>query len=216
MQFGSKFVDNLNKARTLFALFFLFAQAGQLVTARSTFAVYSELQTGIGIISSAEKYFGVAGSGGLGFSGGLHLYGNLFGKPGMAWQWGIANRLTTGNLDGASLAMLTHNLATRIEFYRFYIGGGFSPFGWKSTDGISGLKPNSGVKTFFLEGGLIWKIVPEYQICATVAYEFPYLTFVPTNMEYGLRFRFHFGNPEDSSKKEKDWDGWRYPFGFMR
>ena len=110
--------------------------------------------------------------------------------------------------------MFTPNIAARFEFWRFYVGGGYAP------KVLIDFKPYQGSTAYFMEGGLIWKVIPEFQIAATIALEYG----IPASggvspspsTEYGLRFRFPL-NPNDySGGKGVNFDGFRYPFGIMK
>ena len=80
--------------------------------------------------------------------------------------------------------------------------------------------PYSGAFSYYAEGGLIWRVVPEFQIClsATMEYGRPPSGNVSPNpaMEYGLRFRFPLDPKEFGAASGVEWDGFRYPFGIMR
>ncbi len=121
---------------------------------------------------------------------------------------------TTPKLD---LAMLSTNIAMRFEFYRFYVGGGYAPFTLAGTSGPTSFHTNPTATTYFLEGGVIWRVVPELQIVATYAMEYGISPKSPSpGTEYGLRFRFPispYASAQDASGK---FDGFRYPFGFMK
>lgn len=195
-----------------------------LIPIHSPQAAYTELQTGFGIIQTPDQFFNTtnAGSTGLGFSGGLHFYFEPLQSKFLSWHIGLANRLTLGTSSNTSqaLAMGSHHIATRLEFGRFFIGGGYAPFTWAGTDGITSLKPNSGASSYFLEAGAIWRVVPEFFICAVVSYEFGMPASLAINpssaiaSEYGLRFRFPLSIGRER-KQDFEWDGWRYPFGVM-
>ena len=119
------------------------------------------------------------------------------------------------------LAMTSTNIAMRFELYRFYVGGGYSPINLASTSGPLKLHTNSNVTSFFLEGGLIWRVVPELQIVLTYAREYGIIpgggAHSPTpGTEYGLRFRFPLSPYASVGDASGKFDGFRYPFGFMK
>ena len=114
----------------------------------------------------------------------------------------------------------------RIEFYRFYIGTGITPFAATRVSpapGIDSLIPVSGVLPFFLEGGLEWKMIPDFHLnlgaTAHGALAGGAFTMFPS-YEFSLQFRFLFSiggksaaEARSSSGGAGKFDGWRYPFG---
>ena len=95
---------------------------------------------------------------------------------------------------------------------------GAAPVAYGSTNGVSSLKPVRSTFSYFLEAGAIWRVVPEFQIVAAAGFEVGMKSGYasPTNLEYGLRFRFPLSPKDDSMAKGVKWDGFRYPFGVMR
>ena len=188
---------------------------------------YTELGTSLGKLSSFDQFFGLATSGttsNMGFCGSFSFYMPVTSPRNFFhFELGLQNRMyfVSNTTPQMNLAMLTTNIAMRFELSRFFVGGGYAPFTLDSISGLSGLKRNSNVTSFFLEGGVIWRVVPELQIVATYAREYGILPGGGSRSpspatEYGLRFRFPlspYSSPSDASSK---FDGFRYPFGFMK
>ncbi len=191
-----------------------------------TQAAYIDVGTSLGSISSPSGFFNSLGSSSsnTGFVGSL---GGYFGLNSLSsvvrFQLGVQNKLSIASLEATSeqLASLTHHLALRIELARFYVGAGYAPIAWRSENGrgLASLTRAQGASAQFFEGGIIWNMVPEFQICAHFGAE----TLNPgsggtsaTVTEYGLRFRFTLNPSEVTKSGSKSWDGFRYPFGIMR
>jgi hypothetical protein len=176
---------------------------------------YFEVGTSVGTLKNGDAFFNKSGSSssGLGFIGSFNFYVPITSLKRMIHlDLGIQNRFTiASNANGDSFQMVTPNLALRIEIWRLYVGGGYAPVA------IGG---NPGASAYFGEGGLIWKVIPEFQIAATAALEFgtPKAGGTSPNpiMEYGLRFRFPINPKEVAGGSGVDFDGFRYPFGFMK
>lgn len=196
------------------------AQAG-------TGSAYTELGASLGHISSGDQYFGLssgASSTNSGFAGSISLYVPVTPtRLPIHLDLGLQNRMYFLSIDTpqTNLAMLSTNVSARINLLsRFYVGGGYAPITFKSTNGPLGLRNNANVTSYFFEGGAIWRVVPELQIAATFAMEYGMTGSGAQSpspaREYGLRFRlplFPYSSKEDASGK---FDGFRYPFGFMK
>jgi hypothetical protein len=118
--------------------------------------------------------------------------------------------------------MGSSELATRLQVGRFYVGAGYAPLTYvtKPDQGITSLHVNSGTRAYFFEGGLIWRLIPELQIALTYSREYELSqnpgSGTPVVAEYGLRFRFPLNPSEYEHAGKVDFDGFRYPFGFMK
>ncbi len=193
---------------------------GLLSSFPASASLYIEAGTSIGKLSNGDTYFNQSGANGSAFIGSLSVYFPITSERNFFhFDLGLQNRLTTASSSaGTSLAMLTPNLSTRLEIYRFFVGGGFAPTTLSSSSGITALKPYSSTHSYFLEGGAIWWVIPEFQIVAAAGLEFesaPGGAKGPNNTEYGLRFRFPL-NPKENPRGGVKFDGFRYPFGFMK
>lgn len=186
---------------------------------------YIEAGTSLGTIQSGDQYFQKPGSktGVSSFVGSLSLYFTL--PPFLNFTHfdvGLQNRFSIGSSSSTpanSLAMITPNLAVRYEFWRFFAGAGFAPITFGSANGISSVRIRSDTYSYFLEGGLIWRVVPEFQIALAVGIERGVVRAQgasPTVGEYGLRFRFPINPKDDAVGKRVKFDGFRYPFGVMK
>lgn len=140
------------------------------------------------------------------------------------FELGLLDRLTKSSTSGANsspLAMNTLNVGMRFEFWRFFVGGGYGFFNMvsKSGSGTSGLRAYSGASSYYFEGGVIWRVIPEFQIVLDGSAEFGKISsgISPApSLNYGLAFRFPFNPKEGGSSKSVQFDGFRYPFGFMK
>jgi hypothetical protein len=194
-----------------------------LLTGSARANSYIEGGVATGTMKNAGNFFSQSsvGSTGLGFIGSLSVYKPFTSERHFYHlEFGIQNRFTTATDTNTkkSLAMFTPNLALRLEFFRFYVGGGYAPLVFGSASGATSLHTIQSAHSDFIEGGVIWRVIPELQISAGAALEFgsPKGSGTsPTITEYGLRFRFPF-NPKDNSKKSVQYDGFRYPFGVMK
>ncbi len=190
--------------------------------------LYTEMGASAGKISGATDYFGLGASddssSNLGFMGSFSLY--IQSSPNrfpVKLFLGLQNRIYFVSLDTPSttLTMDTLNLAARVEFWnRFYAGAGYAPVTFKSTNGPMGLRNGGTATAYFFEGGLIWRVIPELQIALTYSMEYGLLAngvHSPSPAtEYGLRFRFPIFPYESKNGAAGDFDGFRYPFGFMK
>ena len=189
---------------------------------------YGELGTSLGKISNGNTYFGLASgaeSSNSGFMGSFNFYVPITPtRFPVQFQLGLANRLTLVSITNPqnNLSMLTSNIALRFEIaVRFYIGGGYSPLNLRSTDGPLKLMNNAGSTSYFYEVGLIWRVVPELQIAATYSLEYGLAAAGGSRSpspasEYGLRFRFPLFPYDSKNAVGSSFDGFRYPFGFMK
>ena len=184
---------------------------------------YFDVGTSIGTVSNGDTFFQQTTVSGSSFVGSFNFYIPVTSQNNFAHiDLGLQNRLTSfTTASSQALAMASTSLAIRIEFWRFYAGAGYAPltFTSKPGAGIMGLQTNSGATAYFGEAGVLWRVVPEFQIALTYALEYG----VPksgsgllTSSEMGLRFRFPMSPKEGGGKSEVKFDGFRYPFGFMK
>jgi hypothetical protein len=187
---------------------------------------YFELGTSLGKLSSYDQFFGqttTGNSSNLGFCGSLSFYVPVTSPKNIIHlDLGLQNRMyfVSNSSPQTDLAMVSVNIAARLEFYRFFVGAGYSPLSLVSTSGPLSLHSNSGATGYFGEGGVIWRVVPELQIVATYAMEYG-TTSAGTKSpspasEYGLRFRFPISPYKSAGDASDKFDGFRYPFGIMR
>ncbi len=137
----------------------------------------------------------------------------------MHFELGLQNRMYFVSTPSPQMdiTMLTTNIAMRFELYRFFVGAGYAPFTLASASGPMSIHTNPNVTTFFLEGGAVWRVVPELQIVATYAMEYGATPKSPSpGTEYGLRFRFPFSPYDSVGDASSKFDGFRYPFGIMK
>jgi hypothetical protein len=184
---------------------------------------YFEVGTSLGSVSNGDAYFQQTAVSGSSFVSSFNFYVPLTPVNYLAHvDLGLQNRLTSFTpANSESLAMASTNLAMRVEFWRFYAGGGYSPLTFLSSPGggITGLHSYKGSSAYFWELGVIWRIIPEFQIALCYGRESVRPKGGGTSLsssEYGLRFRFPLSPKEGGSKGEVKFDGFRYPFGFMK
>jgi len=184
-------------------------------------STYVELGASLGSLSTANSYFGLPASVSFnnGFCGGVSFYVPVTSpKNFFHFELGVQDRMYFLS-DSASkdLAMDTINIAARFEIYRFFIGAGYAPIDLASTNGPTALAVKSGSTSWFGEGGYIWRVVPELQIVAAFAMEYGLSPHSPSPAtEYGLRFRFPLSPYSSAGDASSKFDGYRYPFGFMK
>lgn len=162
-----------------------------------------------------ESGFGIAqasGSSEYGFTGSFSFYAPVTSlKRFFHLDLGLQNRYTSAG----DVTLISPSAALRLEISRFYVGGGYAPIPFGGTSGFSKLSQ----ATYFAEAGLIWRVIPEFQITLNYAREYGAPTGV-TNpnpiSEYGFSFRFPISPKEVAGGKGVDFDGFRYPFGFMK
>ena len=186
---------------------------------------YFEAGAALGDVKNGDEFFNLpnSNSDSFGFVGSFSFYAPVTSlKHFWHLELGLQNRVSTfTNSDSKSFAMLSPNLSARLEFSRFYVGAGYAPitFASKGDSGISGLTRRTDAVSYFFEGGLIWRIIPEFQIAFTYALEYG-AAFGPAlnsrGSEYGLRFRFPLFPKELTKGSGADFDGFRYPFGVMK
>ncbi len=184
---------------------------------------YFEFGLGAANLKNAGGYFGTPASGTLGFAGNLSGYYPVTRTSGIARvDLGIQGRLSnTTSVSGNTLTFGSMNLATRLEFWRFFVGAGYSPVSFFNTNdmGILGLHRRPGGSSYFAEGGVFWRVIPEFQILFTGALEVgnsPSGASPSPITEYSIRFRFPFQPKDSGVGKKSDFDGYRYPFGIMK
>jgi len=185
-------------------------------------STYFEFGLGVGTFKKADSYFGTSVSNAGGFAGNFSAYWPLTYLGNLARiDFGLQNRISCGtDTSGGSLTFGSVNLATRIEFWRFFVGAGASPITFFNTNqkGILGLHPQAGTYSYFVEGGALWRVVPEFQIIASAALETASVSSAlsPSPItEFSLRFRFPL-NPKEFTGRGSSFDGYRYPFGIMK
>ncbi len=204
-------------------LLFLWASLGTPSAQAFLFAPYVEFGLGSSKIKNGDTFFNLSGahSPSTGLGENLSFYvpvtplrfiGHL--------EVGLQNRIATGTaFTGQYLDTCNPHFALRVEIWRFYAGGGYAPFTYSSTDGISHLTNNQLSQTYFTEFGAIWRVTPEFQITANLSNEYE-IPKVPGNRmaisHYGIGFRFPLFPKESTGTAGRDFDGFRYPFGFMR
>jgi hypothetical protein len=185
-------------------------------------ALYFEAGTGIGSLSSGDSYFGVPTAQTSNFSASFSAYTPVTRQYPLGHiAMGLHSRATAGSaVSGTSLAFGSFNLALRVEFWRFFVGAGYSPISYisKSGEGFLGLKGRRESCSYFIETGAIWRVIPEFQIIAAFSLETGLTQAVrsPIITEYGLRFRFPLSPKESTSGSGRSFDGYRYPFGIMK
>ena len=185
-------------------------------------APYFEFGLGVATFKKADAYFGTSVSNAGGFAGNFSAYWSSAYLGNLARiDLGFQNRISCAtDTSGGSLTFGSMNLATRIEFWRFFAGAGVSPITFYNTQskGILGLHPYPGTYSYFVEGGAFWRVAPEFQIIASAALETASVssTVSPSPItEFSLRFRFPL-DPKESSGRGSSFDGYRYPFGIMK
>ena len=199
----------------------LLATFGILVSAEAS--TYFDAGTLIGSMSGSDHYFNSPGqsTSGTGFVGTFSAYTNLTSVKNFAHlEFGLQGRLhlLTGTSPAQSLTFASINPALRIEFWRLYFGGGYAPLNFASTNGLTTLHAYPDHHSYFVETGLIWRVVPEFQITLNYSLEcaFDKAGDRSTLPSYGLTFRFPLHPKEAGTRSASDFDGGRYPFGFMK
>lgn len=177
---------------------------------------YIEAGTGLGQFTRgdaiAEQSLGTLG---WGFIGSMNLYFPVTSlKNAIHLDLGLQNRIQFVSGSDASPMIFTPNLSLRVEFWRFFVGAAYAP------KVLVDMQPKQGAWSYLFEGGLIWRVVPEFQICATGALEYGRSAGGAASpvggTEFGLKFRFPLDPKEYGSSSGVDFDGYRYPFGIMR
>lgn len=188
-----------------------------LTPAAHAWSPYVELGTSLGKLSNSGTFFNVTnGNSNFGFCGGLSFYMPVTSpKNFFHFDLGVQNRMYFVSTSANDLTRISVNLGLRLEISRFFVGGGYGPFALASTSGALAVQPRSPSSSWFAEGGLIWRVVPELQIALAVAMESG-ISPALTGMEYGLRFRLPLSPKESTGDASSKFDGFRYPFGFMK
>jgi hypothetical protein len=207
--------------RTLFSAIFWPALLLFYSGSAHAWSTYVELGTSLGSLTTGGPAVGLPASTvtNRGFCGGLSFFAPVTSpKNFFHFELGLQNRMYfLSDAATQNLALITTNLAVRFELYRLYVGGGYSPFAMTSINGPMSLKPASSHTSWFAEGGVIWRVVPELQIVAVFAEEFGLTPASPKpGTEYGLRFRFPLAPYSTVGDASSKFDGFRYPFGFMK
>ncbi len=189
-------------------------------------STYIEAGTGFATFTKAGNYFGTssADTASGGFAGSLSVYFPVTRTQNwVRLQLGLQNRLNMGSIKstGQSLVMGSSHVGLRVEVWRLYFGAGYAP--WMLTSdpgtGVSGLKTRPQGSGYLGEAGILWRVIPEFQIALGASLEFgtvPGGSSPNPITEFGLRFRFPFKPKEGGGRGSVDFDGFRYPFGFMK
>jgi hypothetical protein len=204
---------------------FSFSLLALAISPNAHASAYIEAGTGLGSFVNGESFFGQStASKGNGFLGSLSFYVPVTSEKRFAHlQLGLQNRvLQASDSAGNPLYFGSSEIGARLEISRLFVGAGYAPLTYvnKPGSGITSLYPNHGSTAYFFEVGAIWRVIPELQICAAYSLEKGLQSggSSPSPIsEYGLRFRFPL-DPTDhkSGSKGVDFDGFRYPFGFMK
>lgn len=202
---------------------FLLALLSLTPNAAHASPAYWEIGTSLGMVTSPTDYFKLSSGAGVSqtFIGSLAFFFPITNWHDVAhFEIGLSNRLLIGSADGTSVTRGSINPAIRFEFFRFFAGAGYSPLNYLSPPGggLTSLRIYPNATSYYFEGGAIWKVIPELQITATASLEraWPQGGGTTTIMEYGLHFRFPFAPRESGGAGSVDFDGFRYPFGFMK
>jgi hypothetical protein len=193
---------------------------------RANASLYVEVGTSFGTLGNAQAYFNqaAASASNTAFLTSLGVYLPVTSeKRFFHLELGVQNRFLTASTQANAqpLALGTTEVGARLQVSRFYAGGGYAPVAYvsKSGSGFTSLHVNPGASAYFFEGGLIWRVIPEFQIALSYARETLKTSGGVsnlTNTEYGLRFRFPFDPGAEAKAKGATFDGFRYPFGFMK
>lgn len=212
----------------------IFLVIGLAITLPTTHAAtfYIELGPGLSTITNSAAVFNNTFAGGsLAFSSNV-IFAYDSGGPLAPFSFHIGARgQWLSGLSGTRFGNLVALYPmVRFEFFRFYIGAGMTPlamFRVAPAPGIDGLTPVSGGLPFFIEGGLEWKMIPDFHLilgaAAHGAYAATGITMFPS-YEFSAQFRFLFNigggsagaassSANGSSSGPGKYDGWRYPFG---
>lgn len=204
----------------LFLIFTLFgtfpAQAAQF---------YLEVGAGIDKFISPDAFYpSLTRSPGLGYTFNGMIGAYLFGGPSSNVQLGIKAIASQAGTDTQEINLAVPVPMLRLEFWRFYVGAGLTPYVWSRTSDTLGLdyfRLESGTLAGVLEAGLMWKILPDFSLNLEgsglfVKSDRAGLSPKPVAaLTLQFRFLFSIGKPMKESGGNK-FDGWRYPFGFGR
>lgn len=163
--------------------------------------------------NSADTGYGLAGS---------VYFPVLWARHPYHLDLGIQDRYTRSSASSNSFGMNTVNIAARLELWRIFVGAGYGFFDFVNSPGKSSLSMHhySNATSIFYEAGLIWRVIPEFQINLEAAIENgtpPSSSATsPTTTSLGISFRFPFSPKETNSARGVEFDGFRYPFGFMK
>ena len=184
---------------------------------------YLELGTSLGKLSNYDPWFGASTTGStsnLGFMGSFNFYMPMTSPKNIFhFEIGLQNRMHFVSTENpkSNLVYISNNFALRFELDRFFVGAGYTPFHLTSNSGLLSVKPSAVTNTYFIEGGVIWRVVPELQIVATMSMEYGLTEKTPSPAsEYGLRFRFPLDPYSTVGDASSKFDGFRYPFGIMK
>ncbi|MCM0605308.1 MAG: hypothetical protein KA715_04400 [Xanthomonadaceae bacterium] len=201
-----------------------------VIPAANATTLYLEVGPGLSTIANSGSIFNGAFTGGdLAFSTNV-VFAYDSGGPlaPFSFHAGVRGQYLSG-LSGTRFGnLLAVYPMVRFEFFRFYFGGGIAPLAMyrvSTAPGLDSLNAVTGGLPFFIEGGLEWKMIPDFHLIfgatAHGAVAGTGLAMFPS-YEFSMQFRFLFniGGPSASSASTGasksgpgKWDGWRYPFG---
>ena len=188
--------------------------------------------------SNAYSFYFEFGAGGAKINSGQSLFGQNDLPAGPSFNFSLVKYLTSVQslaqvhlgikyrFNGGSTNSTYHSLSApypfvRLEFFRFYIGAGATPWVFPSSQsgsyGITQFNKASGAIGVFVESGLLWKVSPFFHMSIEASAEAVRQSGVISPKPiYAItwQFRFPFGKRESYQTQDiLDYDGWRYPFG---
>ena len=206
----------------LFRVFLLTALSLTLPasTAWASGGFYIETGAGTGMFFVGSAYFNNGATDNSSLGGSLNvILAKSFSPDDATFQFhfGIRNQFDVTTSNDALL--MTHTIlpVIRFEFWRFYFGGGGTPFVFANADGGAFQIQERSIGLLG-EAGVMWKVTPDFyfNIGATAhsIYRDGLLRPIIGAGTIQLRFYFSHGDPASSGGSSgKKYDGWRYPFG---
>lgn len=142
---------------------------------------------------------------------GIHLQQS---QRGLLISLAVQARYLTGNSGaGESYSVMPTSPMLRVEFWRFVLGAGYTPWVWNDLT----FRKNGAIDSVItFEGQFLLPITPEIDFglqAARTTYSSSLYGDGPTVLEYGAFFRLNFGLSDAALGERKKFKGWRYPFG---
>lgn len=192
---------------------------------------YTEVQTGLNQFATSDSLVQSTGASvKRGASLGLGLYYSLSGGSQAAdLQFGLVARLNNGSqYPGNNLSLFTPAAVVRIQLSRLFFGGGVAPLVWRRVDpsaGINHLDRVTSVISYYGEAGILWPVTSDFSLGLGADLQQNIGTGAAgSKLSYraGALMRFYFsigggtGASGSGSKGSNEYQGWRYPFGFIK
>lgn len=132
------------------------------------------------------------------------------------FHFGFRNQFDVSTSNNVLIMTNTILPVVRFEFWRFFFGGGATPFVFANADG-AGFRIQERSIGLLGEAGVMWKVTQDFYFnigaTAHTIYRDGLLRPIVGAGSVQLRFYFSHGEGSSGGSSSDKYDGWRYPFG---